>query len=65
MTREQIEGTWAQLRTNVKKHWNNLTDKDLDIIAGKKDILICKLQERYGLNKNQACDAADAWNGQP
>ena len=30
------------------------TDDELDVIAGKKDVLIGKLQERYGMARQEA-----------
>lgn len=38
----------------TKEQWGKLTDDDLDIIEGKRDQLIGKLQERYGLSKDEA-----------
>src|SRR5581483_3721750 len=50
---EQIEGRWNQLKGAVKQRWGKLTDDDLDVIAGKKDELLGKLQEKYGILKNK------------
>jgi uncharacterized protein YjbJ (UPF0337 family) len=38
----------------VKEKWGKLTDDDLDVIEGKKDQLVGRLQERYGYSKEQA-----------
>jgi uncharacterized protein YjbJ (UPF0337 family) len=38
----------------VKERWGKLTDDDLDVIAGKRDQLIGKIQERYGIAKDAA-----------
>jgi hypothetical protein len=38
-----------------------LTDSDLDYIAGKQDQLIGKLQERYGIAREEAQKRADEW----
>ena len=51
MNWDQVEGKWKQLRGSVKQKWGKLTDNDLDYIAGKRDQLAGKLQERYGLAK--------------
>ena len=48
-----IEGKWKQAAAVVKSKWGKLTDDDLKAIAGKRDQLIGKLQERYGLAKDQ------------
>jgi len=49
-----IEGKWKQARGAVKTKWGKLTDDDLKAIAGKRDQLIGKLQEKYGMAKDQA-----------
>jgi uncharacterized protein YjbJ (UPF0337 family) len=49
-----LEGTWKQMRGQMKEWWGKLTDQDLDVIAGKRDKLIGALQERYGWAKRDA-----------
>jgi uncharacterized protein YjbJ (UPF0337 family) len=39
----------------------NLTDDDLDNIAGKRDQLEGKIQERYGIAKDQVKKDIDTW----
>jgi uncharacterized protein YjbJ (UPF0337 family) len=38
----------------MRVQWGKLTDDDFEQIAGKKDILVGKLQERYGHAKDVA-----------
>jgi uncharacterized protein YjbJ (UPF0337 family) len=54
MNQDTFEGNWMQLKGKVKEEWGKLTDDDLDIIAGKRDQLAGRLQERYGLAKDAA-----------
>jgi uncharacterized protein YjbJ (UPF0337 family) len=54
MNWDQISGNWKQIKGKVKEKWGKLTDDDLTTIAGKKDQLAGKLQERYGYAKAQA-----------
>jgi uncharacterized protein YjbJ (UPF0337 family) len=54
MNWDQIKGNWKQLRGKVKAKWGKLTDNDLDVIAGKKDQLVGKLQKEYGYQKELA-----------
>jgi uncharacterized protein YjbJ (UPF0337 family) len=54
MNSDILEGQWKQLRGHVKEWWGNLTDDDLDRIAGKSEMLIGKLQEKYGYTKEHA-----------
>ncbi len=57
----QIEGQWHQLTGQVKAQWGKLTDDDLKVVAGKKDQLAGKLQQRYGIMKDEAEKQIDAW----
>ena len=38
----------------MKEQWGKLTDDNLDTIAGKRDQLVGKVQETYGVTKDQA-----------
>lgn len=53
MNWDQIEGNWKQVRGKVRAKWGELTDDDLDVIAGRRDSLIGKLQERYGRKREE------------
>jgi len=44
-----------------KEKWGRLTDDDLDVINGRQDQLEGKVQERYGLAKDQAKKDVDTW----
>jgi uncharacterized protein YjbJ (UPF0337 family) len=54
MNWDRVEGGWVQFKGKVKESWGKLTDDDLDVIAGKRDQLLGKLQERYGIAKDAA-----------
>ena len=57
----QIEGQWNQAKGQLKSKWAKLTDDDLDNAAGKKDQLVGKLQQRYGILKEDAEKQLDEW----
>jgi uncharacterized protein YjbJ (UPF0337 family) len=61
MNWDQVEGKWKQLKGSAKEKWGKLTDDDLDVIAGRQDKLVGKLQERYGIAKDEAEKQSDAW----
>ncbi|MBV9624090.1 MAG: CsbD family protein, partial [Acidobacteria bacterium] len=46
MNWDQVSGKWKQLQGSVKTRWGKLTDDDLDVIAGHKDQLVGRIQER-------------------
>jgi uncharacterized protein YjbJ (UPF0337 family) len=54
MNNDILAGNWKQFRGNMIEQWGRLTDDDLDIAAGRRDQMIGKLQERYGLAKDEA-----------
>jgi uncharacterized protein YjbJ (UPF0337 family) len=61
MNWDRIEGDWKQLKGTVKEKWGQLTDDDLDIVAGKRDQLAGKIQSRYGIAKDEAEKQVDEW----
>ena len=54
MNEDIIKGKLKQLTGKVKSKWGELTDDDLVAAEGKRDVLIGKLQEKYGLTKEKA-----------
>jgi uncharacterized protein YjbJ (UPF0337 family) len=62
MNWDQVEGKWHQFKGSVKQKWGKLTDDDLEIIAGKQDQLVGKIQERYGITKEEAQKQIDNWS---
>ena len=62
MNWDQIEGKWKQMKGTVKQKWGKLTDDDLDVIAGRQDQLAGKIQERYGITKEEAGKQIREWS---
>ena len=54
MNEDILAGKWKQLRGEAKKWWGDLTNDEMDQIAGQRDVLVGKLQERYGYTKERA-----------
>ena len=61
MNWDHIEGKWMQLKGKVKEQWGDITDDDLDRVAGSRDQLAGYIQERYGIAKEEA----EVANSQP
>jgi uncharacterized protein YjbJ (UPF0337 family) len=61
MNRDILEGKWAQMSGKAKSKWAKLTDDDMQLISGKRDVLVGKLQERYGHAKDAAEKEVDGW----
>jgi uncharacterized protein YjbJ (UPF0337 family) len=54
MNEDILKGKWNQLKGDVKMRWGDLTDDEVDMIEGRRDKLVGKLQERYGYTKDRA-----------
>lgn len=61
MNWDQVEGVWKQSKGKFREKWGKLTDDDIEVIAGKRDQLIGRLQERYGIARAEAEKQADAF----
>ena len=61
MNGDRIEGNWTQVTGRAKVQWGKLTDDDLDVVAGRRDLLAGKIQERYGIAKDDAEKQLAAW----
>jgi uncharacterized protein YjbJ (UPF0337 family) len=48
MNKLQAKGNWNILKGTLKQKWADLTDDDLDYVAGKKDELVGRIQKRTG-----------------
>jgi uncharacterized protein YjbJ (UPF0337 family) len=62
MNWDQIEGAWKQVRGRVREQWGKLTDDDLDVVAGRRDTLVGKVQERYGVARDEAERQVRDWS---
>ena len=54
MNWDSIEGNWKEFKGKLRSKWAKLTDDDLENIAGKKDVLLGRLQQHYGYHKDEA-----------
>lgn len=54
MNENVLEGKWLQLRGSIREKWGEITDDELDQIAGKRDKLAGALQEKYGYSEIEA-----------
>ncbi len=59
MNWDKIQGNWTQLKGQVKTQWGKLTDDELDVIAGKRDELIGRVQKAYGISRDEAKKQVD------
>lgn len=60
-TWDRIAGQWKQFTGDVKNKWGKLTDDELLQINGRREYLVGKIQERYGIAKDEADRQVDEW----
>ena len=61
MNWDRIKGNWTQVTGRVKEQWGKLTDDDLAVVAGRREQLGGKIQERYGVAKDDAEKQLAEW----
>ncbi|HVZ45707.1 MAG TPA: CsbD family protein [Ramlibacter sp.] len=61
MNWDRIKGNWKQVTGHARQQWGKLTDNDLELIAGHREQLSGKIQERYGIAKEEAEHQVTQW----
>ena len=54
MNWDQIAGNWKQMTGRIRQEWSKLSESDIDNAKGNRDSLIGKIQERYGVARDEA-----------
>jgi uncharacterized protein YjbJ (UPF0337 family) len=62
MNWDELEGKWKQFTGSARERWGKLTDNDIQTLTGKKDHLVGRIQERYGVATAEAEKQADEWS---
>lgn len=62
MNKDIYEGKWEQVKGEAQKKWGKLTNDDFDVIKGSATIMAGKIQERYGLSKQDAEKEVEDFN---
>jgi uncharacterized protein YjbJ (UPF0337 family) len=58
---DQLEGKWKPVKSEVRERRGKLTDDDIQIVAGRRDQLIGRVEERYGIAKEAATKEVDTF----
>jgi uncharacterized protein YjbJ (UPF0337 family) len=61
MNQDRLQGNWKQFKGKVREKWGRLTDDQLDVINGRREILAGKIQETYGISKEEAERQIKEW----
>ncbi len=62
MNRDTFSNIWPQIKNFIQDKWPNLTDDDVRQINGSLDVLISKLQQKYGYTRESAEEEVRNWN---
>jgi uncharacterized protein YjbJ (UPF0337 family) len=58
---DEVSGRWKQFTGKARQNWGKLTDDDLEVAKGRREELVGKIQERYGISKDEANRQVDSW----
>ena len=58
---DHVERNWGEYKLNARTRWSRLTRGDLDLINGKRELLVKKICEVYGMAAEQAEEQIVAW----
>jgi uncharacterized protein YjbJ (UPF0337 family) len=58
----QLEEQWKVYAGSARAQWSKLTDDDWQAITGKREQLIARIQERYGISDAVAGEQVDEWS---
>ena len=61
MNWDRIEGNWREFKGKAKEQWGKLTDDDVDVIAGKRDQMVGRVQKAYGISRDEADKQVRDW----
>ena len=56
-----LRANWTRTRFEVARRWPKLTDYDLDQIAGDRNELLNRIQDRYGISNERADEQVATW----
>jgi len=61
MNWDRVEGNWKTFKGQVQQQWGKLTDDDLDVIAGRREELLGRIQNAYGMSRDDADRQIREW----
>ena len=62
MNWDTIEGNWHQVKGKAIEQWGKLTNDDIDRLDGKREQLIGRIQECYGVTRDEAEKQVTEWS---
>lgn len=54
MNTDMLEGKWMEIKGSVRAKWGELTDDEVEQVAGNTERLAGLIQQKYGRSKDAA-----------
>ena len=61
MNWDRLQGNWKQVKGKIRQQWGKLTDDTLAKINGQRQVLVGKIQEAYGISRDEAERQVREW----
>jgi uncharacterized protein YjbJ (UPF0337 family) len=61
MNWDQIKGKWHNVKGSIRAKWGDLTDDEIEQFEGNRENMIGKIQEKYGIAKEEAEKQVEEW----
>jgi len=61
MNNDEFEGRWKQVKGQARAKWGELTDDDVQQVEGDREALEGKIQQKYGMTKEEARKEVDTF----
>jgi len=61
MNWDRLQVKWSEMRGPLRHRWGRLTEEDLDVIGGQRDIFIGRVAERYSIDRVEAQQRIEEW----
>ena len=61
MNKDTLIGNWKQFKGEAQRRWGLLTDDIIDEVEGNRTKLAGKIQEAYGIAREEAEEQVKTW----
>ncbi len=61
MNQDMFKGNWTKWKGAAREKWGKLTNDDLDQVQGRLEQFVGRIQERYGMAREEAEKEVDRW----
>jgi uncharacterized protein YjbJ (UPF0337 family) len=51
---ERVAGNWMEFKGRLRERWGELTDDEFNVIGGRREQLVGRLQQVYGISGEEA-----------